>query len=187
MKDMEPGRKIRYTRKVLADSLVELMRDKPFTKITVKELCEKADINRATFYSHYRSQHDLLRQIEDETISYFEDMLKKNENRRSKREVQEMLEEMFNFIAGNSDSFKILLSENGDTNFQQKVLRRFMRQGQVMKYFSEMSVSPETQAYWYAYVVNGAIGLIQHWLKNNMAIPVSELAKIVLAARSPRV
>jgi AcrR family transcriptional regulator len=185
VKDVKLDRKTRYTRKVLADSLVELMKDAPFAKITVKELCEKADINRATFYTHYRGLYDLLRQIEDETIGYFEDMLKKYETRRSKREVQEMLEEMFNFIASNSDSLKILLSENGDIDFQKKVFRRFVQKEQITKYFSEMPIQPELYAYWYAFIVNGVIGLIQHWLKNNMSIPVSELAKLVLARVPP--
>ncbi|MDR2444854.1 MAG: TetR/AcrR family transcriptional regulator [Spirochaetaceae bacterium] len=179
MKEMKLDRKTRYTRKVLADSLIELMKDRPFTKITTKDLCEKADVNRTTFYAHYRDNYDLLLQIEEETLAYFEDMLNKYDSKRSRREIQEMVEEMLNFIANNSNSLHILLSENGDIDFQKKVFRRFMQKGLVTKYFSKKTIPEEMHEYWYAFIVNGAIGLIQHWLKNNMSIPISELAKIL--------
>ena len=62
-------RRTRYTQMVLKKSLIEWMEQKPLAKITIKELCERADINRCTFYAHYRDQYDLLQQIEDEIIS----------------------------------------------------------------------------------------------------------------------
>ena len=40
----------RYTRKIIKESFYTLLREKPVEKITVKELCEKAEINRSTFY-----------------------------------------------------------------------------------------------------------------------------------------
>ncbi|MDR2392733.1 MAG: TetR/AcrR family transcriptional regulator C-terminal domain-containing protein [Treponema sp.] len=180
MKEMKLDRKTRYTRKVLADSLIELMKDKPFIKITIKELCEKADINRTTFYAHYHDQDDLLQQIEEETLGYIEDMLNKYDNKRSKQEILEMVKEIFGFIASNSSSLQVLLSENGDIGFQKKLFRRFVFKEQVMKYFSEAPIKEENKEYWYIYAINGTIGLVQHWLKHNMPIPIAELASIVV-------
>ena len=67
---MKENRKTRYTKMVLQNSLFELMEKKPIEKITIKELCENADINRTTFYAHYSDQYDLLAKIENETISW---------------------------------------------------------------------------------------------------------------------
>jgi AcrR family transcriptional regulator len=180
MKEMKLSRKTRYTRKVLEDSLVELMKDKSITKITIKEICENADINRTTFYAHYKDQYDLLRQMEEETFVHIEDILDKYESKHSKGEILEMTEEIFAFIAGNSNSVQTLLSENGDIGFQKKLFYRFMRKERLMKYFSENLIGREAKEYWYVYVINGAIGLVQHWLKDNMPIPVPELAKILM-------
>jgi AcrR family transcriptional regulator len=180
MKEMKLDRKTRYTRKALADSLVELMKDKPFAKITFRELCEKADINRTTFYAHYQDQYDLLKQIEEETLDSIEDMLNKYDSKRSKREVLEMVEEILEFIAGNSSSLQVLLSENGDIQFQKKLFRHFMLKEQVMKYFPKRSIKEETKEYWFVYIIHGAIGLVQHWLKDNMSVSVSELAKTLM-------
>jgi AcrR family transcriptional regulator len=180
MKEMKMDRKTRYTRKTLADSLIELMKDKPVTKITIRELCERADINRTTFYAHYRDQYDLLRQIEEETLGYIEGMLNKYDSKRSKREVLEMVEEILEFIAGNSSSLQILLSENGDIQFQKKLFRYFILKEQVMRYFPQKSIREETKEYWSVYIINGAVGLVQHWLKDNMSVPVPELARILM-------
>jgi AcrR family transcriptional regulator len=180
MKEIKQSRKTRYTQMVLRDSLMESMKEKPITKITIKELCEKADINRTTFYAHYRDQYDLLKQIEEETLGSIEDMLNKYDDKRSKREVLEMVEEILGFIAGNSSSLQVLLSENGDIGFQKKLFRHFMLKEQVMKYFPKKSIREETKEYWSVYIINGAVGLVQYWLKNNMSIPVPELARILM-------
>jgi AcrR family transcriptional regulator len=180
MKEMKLDRKTRYTRKALADSLIELMKDKPITKITIRELCERADINRTTFYAHYRDQYDLLRQIEEETLAFIEDMLNKYDNKRSKREVLEMVEEILEYIAGNSSSLQVLLSENGDIQFQKKLFRYFILKEQVMRYFPQKSIREETKEYWSVYIINGSIGMVQHWLKDNMSVPVRELARVLM-------
>ena len=59
-------RRIRYTKQVIKDSLFELMKETPVEKITVKELCTAADINRSTFYAHYDTLTALLEEIEVE-------------------------------------------------------------------------------------------------------------------------
>ena len=51
---MSRERIINQTKQLLKASLMELLADKPLAKITVKELCEKADINRTTYYKYYR-------------------------------------------------------------------------------------------------------------------------------------
>ena len=45
--------RIRYTQRILKESLLALLKQKPINKITVKEVCELAELNRATFYAHY--------------------------------------------------------------------------------------------------------------------------------------
>ena len=64
-------RRVRYTKMVLRDSLLELMQTAPINKITVKDICERADVNRGTFYLHYQDPYDLMHQIENELIDEF--------------------------------------------------------------------------------------------------------------------
>ena len=60
-------RRVRRTKQLIKQSLIELMHEKPFKDITVKDITERADLNRGTFYLHYVDIYDLLSKIEDET------------------------------------------------------------------------------------------------------------------------
>lgn len=68
-------RRTRYTKQVIKDSLMELLRTTPIEQITVKALCEKAEINRATFYNHYETLAVLMEEMEYETYKNFTKLL----------------------------------------------------------------------------------------------------------------
>ena len=69
---MKTDARVKYTKMVLKKALLELMQRKPINKITVKEVCERAELNRATFYAHYSDCFDLLESIEEELFGQFE-------------------------------------------------------------------------------------------------------------------
>ena len=58
-------RRVRYTKQVIKDSFLELLENNNYEDITVKAVCQKADINRATFYSHYETLSALMEEIEE--------------------------------------------------------------------------------------------------------------------------
>ena len=61
-------RRVKYTIMILKSSLVELLGEKPLEKITVKEICDIADINRGTFYSHFKDQYALYNALVNELL-----------------------------------------------------------------------------------------------------------------------
>lgn len=63
--------RVRYTQRVLKESFLALLREKPVNRITVKEVCELAELNRATFYAHYSDCFALLESIEQELLDAF--------------------------------------------------------------------------------------------------------------------
>ncbi len=62
-------RRTKYTRSAIREALMGLLRIKPYSKITVTELCRLADINRGTFYIHYFDVDDVLDDILAESFS----------------------------------------------------------------------------------------------------------------------
>lgn len=68
--------RVRYTRRVLKQALLEILKQKPVNKITVKEVCEMAELNRATFYTHFSDCFALLESIEQDLLNAFERSLK---------------------------------------------------------------------------------------------------------------
>lgn len=64
-------RRQKRSRKIICETLLELMKDKPIEEITIKELTEKADVNRKTFYNNYGSIMDVKRELEDSLVDLF--------------------------------------------------------------------------------------------------------------------
>ena len=68
-KTKKEDRRIRYTKQVIKDTLLQLLEKNHFAKITVTELCRRAEINRGTFYLHYYDMNDVLDDILDDMLS----------------------------------------------------------------------------------------------------------------------
>ena len=64
------NRRVQFTKTALRDAMIELICEKPLTSITVKDVCARADINRSTFYLHYKDVDSLLVTVEDYAIEY---------------------------------------------------------------------------------------------------------------------
>jgi Transcriptional regulator len=178
MKELKMDRKTRYTRMVLQDSLIELMKEKPITKITIKELCENADINRTTFYAHYTDQYDLLRKIEDEVLSWLKEAIASLIGKTDKHETIKLIEEIFQYVAENNQHLQVLMSEQGDIDFQKELFTLI---------YQECGINPSadnnrdgnTKELYFVFVVTGSVGLIQHWLKNGLNRSAKEMAEII--------
>jgi len=67
---MPESRKVQYTSMVLGDGLIELMKTKAVEKITVRELCDLANVHRSTFYIHYEDIYALLRVVEEDALAW---------------------------------------------------------------------------------------------------------------------
>lgn len=179
---VKESRKTRYTRMVIRDSLIELMKRRPITDITIKEICALADVSRPTFYAHYRDQYDLLQSLEDETDAYFESYFNSQiTKKKGKREITLMIENVLQYIENNGNFVQVILGENGDIGFQRKVFRRFVTHLQFMtKNYSEKNLDEEKNEYYSIFTGNGIMALVHHWLKNDMKIPKHELAKMIV-------
>ena len=57
---MKTDARVRYTVHMIQNIFLELLKEKPVAKITVKEICERAEINRSTFYKHYQDVSMIL-------------------------------------------------------------------------------------------------------------------------------
>lgn len=67
------------TKKLLANSLKELMQEKAFDKISISDICDKCQMNRKSFYYHFRDKYDLVNWIFDvEFTAVIENQLNKS-------------------------------------------------------------------------------------------------------------
>lgn len=184
MREKKMDRKSRYTRMALQDSLIELMKEKPINKITIKQLCENADINRSTFYVHYSDQYDLLREIEDETLNWTKQAVSEIIKKSDKQEAMELLQMICQYFAENSRHLGVLMSEQGDIDFQKQLFTLIYQQCGINS-ASGKSENMENREMYFIFAVTGSVGVIQHWLKTGLVQPPSSIAEIIFSMASP--
>ncbi|MGN7310958.1 TetR-like C-terminal domain-containing protein [Alkalicoccobacillus gibsonii] len=170
-------RRKRYTRHALKEALVALLKEKSISSITVKELCEMADINRSTFYGHYTDPYDLLEKISEEVV---DDMYKtlNQYNFNEEEEALQMTEKILEYAAEKSDLCQVLLSGSADTTFKRQVME--LTQRIIMKdYMKIMNVQEEISSYLPLLVLSGSIDAIENWLKNGQQESPKEMALLI--------
>jgi len=171
-------RRVKRTKKLLKDSLAALLMEKNINDITVKEIVDSADINRGTFYLHYRDIYDMLNQIENEMINDLEEISNKYPEADLKNTPKPYIQEVFEYIQENQQFCKMLLGPYGDMAFVEK-LKKMVEE---KSFRSVMEAVPENEMQNYqlfsAFTVSGCIGLLQNWMDNGMEMDPAELAQI---------
>ena len=75
--NLKEDRRVRKTKKALREGLAELLVEKSLQNITVRELTDKVDVHRSTFYANFEDIYDLYNQMEDVVIQEISDILVK--------------------------------------------------------------------------------------------------------------
>ncbi|MGE7925380.1 TetR/AcrR family transcriptional regulator [Viridibacillus arvi] len=197
MSDIKVDRRIIKTKKVIRNALTELMADKGFDAITVRDLTEKADINRGTFYLHYHDKYDLLAQSEEEVLLKLKEigLNLKNLNLNdiqffyTQNQPAPFLIELFEYLQENSDFMNVILGPKGAPSFQVKikeVIRQNIIQNLFIKLKKEDMLVPVDM--FIAYVTSAHLGVIQQWLNSGMKQTPYEISLILfnLTVQGPR-
>lgn len=183
MKNEKTDRRIKYTKMVLKQGIVNLLKEKPISKITVKEICEEADINRATFYAHYTDQYDLLKQIENDLMADINQYLNNISFHGNESELFQRMYKIFDYINDNSELCSVLLGENGDSEFQKDVMTMLQKQF-ISEWTKKKGIQTLDAEYIYSFIIIGCIGLVHMWLKDGMKKSAREMAELLIQLTS---
>jgi AcrR family transcriptional regulator len=179
MRRDKDDRRVKYTRMVLKESFINLLERKDISQISIKEICEDADINRATFYAHYSDQYDLLKKIENELLDNVNVYLSELDKVSNKMSNVLTAERIFEYIKKNAKLCKLLLSERGDFSFQKKIMMLVYD-----KIITELTdthrITKEDAEYVYSFTITGCVGIVQKWLDDDMKKSPRFMAEMVI-------
>ena len=176
---IEPvGRRVRKTRRQLRECLITLLKEKKVQDITVRELTDMADLNRGTFYLHYKDVFDLLEKTEAELQEDFNQLVCKHDAVDLKQRPSVIFNEIYSLVYDNADLIEILLGENGDLNFVNR-LKQLIRE-KCLKDWMEVFRSGNAAAFdaFFSFIVSGCIGLVQYWLQTGLKETPEQMAKL---------
>ncbi len=173
--------RVRRTKKLLYKGIAELGKTKSINKITVKELTDLVEINRGTFYLHYKDIYDLVDSIEDELCEEFDQkVLTVTPDDVLQRPV-DVLETFFEYFRTYNDIFNVLMGENGDAKFVYKFGE--LMNTKILEIFKGIfpNMSVENYDFSYNFGKFGFIGIIHCWAIKYPHLPSREIAEKAFA------
>lgn len=165
----------RYTRSMIQSSFVKLLKEKPIDKITVKEICDSAQINRSTFYKHYRDIYDVQEKIEDELREAAVEMIKNIQ----KTGIKEAFSQAIGAIRDNLDFYLAVFLQKNTSDLVKFLLEDYFKELNEESDISLPDVSKENRDYILHYISWGCAGIINCWIKNGMKDSNDSVAELI--------
>lgn len=170
---------VKKTKRAFERALVELSKEYPFNKITVKMLCERAEMSRNAFYFHYEDINGLLKSIEDSLAHQAESLLDSLKNIGFPKNVYATVEGLINLFDENRDTCQMLFDKSFSESFIPRMSKLFCDFN--YQYFADFHGDEKKLLFefFYTFISSGFYGLLSHWLKNPEVMTKSEVIALV--------
>jgi len=166
--------RVRRTRKLLQRPLLELVAEKGFADVTVRDITERAMVNRSTFYRHYLDKYELLSQYLEEVSELLDSQTGESSLADEPNQLPDQppagLVRILKHVQANADFYRVMLGRKGDPAFCVQIFRQFIEKG-----FRHMLPGKAAQSdpsrppidLSVSYVLHAGIGAIVWWLEND--------------------
>lgn len=177
MEEPKTDRRVRKTKKQLRMALTALMMERGVGDITVREIAELADVNRGTFYAHYRDVNDLLAQVEESVFLRLEEISVTNRSRSGDDALFTYLTDVMTLCRDSADIYRALVIRNNDIDFQQRLLEAL--KSHYMRSFVEYSskAPARAQEYFCSFAVHGMLSITNEWMESGLRETPEEIAR----------
>ena len=170
MSENKESRRVKMTKILLKDSLISLMKEKSIHSISIKDICDGADINRSTFYRHYNTQYelydDIIQDIMDEMLDVFYTVNKEGYS------TSLFLTRLLEYIEGKRELFLIVLSDKGNIGVGEAYIRMTAK-------FLDSETVGETASYIINFISAGMTSFLWTWLNKENRRPAAEVAALM--------
>lgn len=167
MAAQKEDRRIRRTKRLLRQALAEIMNEKEFKDITVKEITDRADLNRGTFYFHYTDTYDLRNQIEDELVEELKEAIAEFQPTKNDISARPMLKKVFDYVQSQRFLFRTFLLRSADSGLQNKIMAVIEDVVKRTRDALEINESEKSRNYHSRFMSSGIIGCVTFWLQDD--------------------
>ena len=177
------------SRRMLQEALVELLREKPYQKISITDITERADLARPTFYAHFDTKDDLLLSYVDDIFDQLFSELQSHAARAfpdSSTDI-EMNARLFRLWQENGEILRLIRTANIDA----LILNR-LREYHLKTYYQVIApkmpqLNPVLAGYFIDFLASTTMGLLWHWVDEKMGQPSEVMGKFLYALTGPPV
>lgn len=168
------NQRIRISKMCLKNALVDILQEKTIQKVTIRELCERAEINPTTFYKYYGNQYDLLEDIERGMLAELESRITVGHE-----EPFSNLAKIMTYLEENRTVWRLLLKSASDSNFAERLLSR----PALAAIFSRIVPDDFTKKemhYLQTFLYEGVFAIVREWINADERETPEEIAGIIV-------
>lgn len=173
MANKKDNQRVKITKKIIRDTLIDMLGEMNTSKITVSSLCKRAEINRSTFYNYYDDVYDLLKKMEDEMFIEIKEDIERYElyENRSFADAKNILQK----IKQNKKLYCILAENYNDKEFFKKV--KDIGKSICINKWKHMNPNLDDKYLEALYIIysNGHFNLMMEWLNGNLDISENDI------------
>jgi AcrR family transcriptional regulator len=151
------------------------MKEKPIHSITIKSLCQNAQINRSTFYLHYSDQYQLLHELEENIMK---ETLEHLSNIDSHKDNLKYIESLLLYIKANADIFYVLLCQPNNLTFQSQFVNKVFEN---IEQSLSFEFNKKERKYIFQFIMKGCHAIIQEWIISNFDTSEKSLTKLIFS------
>ena len=169
--------RVKRTHKLILEALLDLTIQKGFAAISVSDIAKRAEINRTTFYRHYRDKFDLLNQYAQSVYAILETPSRVRPSRSAEdygRELIPGLIAVYEHIRSNAKFYRIMLGKNGDPQFTDQI-RQYIQKRIKRTLPSGLQVDENYMDFYLNYRSSATLGAVVWWLEHDMPYTPEEM------------
>lgn len=167
-------RRVKRTKRVLRECLFELLENATIDEITVKQLTERADVNRSTFYFYYKDIEDMMMQIQNEIFDvFYETVITPQASFVTVEDFTEYILRFFCFCKEYENICKFVVS-NDPNNFLSKKIRDALTEH--IPDSHKVFTAEEPRRYLTCFAVAAIWETVLQWMYDGMTVPADEMA-----------
>ena len=169
---METNRRVKMTKRLIKEAFISLIEKSPLNKITVKQICENADVNRSTFYAHYSDQYELFDEIQEDIIN-----ITPKVSLYEKGPILKNLTSFFEFINDNKRIYKVIFENTAGMYFRNRGLNKlFNRDDKSINWVKNEVELKNTMHFKMLMCAFGGITMVEKWIFGEFEASPEELA-----------
>ena len=170
--EKKEDRRVTMTRRMLKEALTEMLRETDIYHVSIRELCQRADINRTTFYKYYGSQFDLLADMENDMLEFLSQTIRAY---ASDQEI--IIRTVCEYLESHLEFARLIINNNVDPLFPQKIFSLEVLRETILERNRQHEADRE---YLFNYLIYGAYRVISLWLNKEHRESPEQIALLLM-------
>ena len=173
-----PDRRVLRTKRAIRNAFAQLLTEKDVNAITIRDIADRADINRNTFYRYYAGVYELINEIENDLVAQFDRVLEESRAEWSWDDPYVFFEKLTAIIHTDLDFYGHLLSMTSNASLLSKI-GELSRKKTKEAILAAYTLDEEKLDLLLDYTSAGMLAVYQRWFTGSRRSSIEELSRTV--------